>query len=132
MAVKNRVSVMKCSPSVYVNCPAYQQKKNCFEIDWTPCCSKNRQLCPSCPVYVAIMEVEKTKKHVVVYTPLHRIEGDIHIPAGLRLIDALNATSKPFFAMTDVRIYPPSGGEPLCEAPFLAISRDNIVAIISD
>ena len=78
------------------------------------------------------MEVEKAKKHVIVYTPLHRIEGDIHIPAGLRLIDALNAAGKPFFAMTDVKIYPPNGEEPLLETPFLAISKENIIAIISD
>ncbi len=132
MAVKNCVSVMKCSPSRYVNCPAYQQKKNCFEVEWTPCCSKNRQLCVSCPTYIAIMEVEKTKKNAIVYTSLHRLEGELHIPTGLRLIDALNATDKPFLAMTNVKIFSHDGSEPIKTVPFLIVSKSDIKTVISD
>jgi hypothetical protein len=66
---------------------------------------------------------------VVVVTDAFRIEGDLHVLVGSRLTDALNAKSKDYFAMTDVRVFRLTGDEVLWSPSYLAINREAIACL---
>jgi hypothetical protein len=68
----------------------------------------------------------RDKVRVIVVTDAFRIEGDLHVLAGSRLTDALNAKSKDFFAMTDVRVHTVNGTEVMWSPPYLAVNREAI------
>ncbi|MCL6520233.1 MAG: hypothetical protein K6T99_10405 [Armatimonadetes bacterium] len=96
--------VTGCSRSDYISCPAFQQRKNCYELDRVICCTKHRDNCASCPVYIAINKVPVERTRVRVCTDRFDIEGDLHMPVGARLSDYINRTDKPFLVLTDAEI----------------------------
>ena len=73
-----------------------------------------------------------TKKEcvpVMVITKDHRIEGDMHVLEGSRLLDSLNSRSKDFYAMTSARIYRLEDDVRVGSPAFVAVARDRITAI---
>ncbi len=96
--------VTGCSRSDYISCPAFQQRKNCYELDRVICCTKHRDNCSSCPVYIAINKVPVERTRVRVCTDRFDIIGDLHMPIGVRLSDYINRTDKPFLVLTDAQI----------------------------
>ncbi|MDQ7840982.1 MAG: hypothetical protein RDU83_08145 [bacterium] len=50
------------------------------------------------------MKVELDREQVVIFTPSHRIEGELHLPSSARLSDRLNQ-AKDFLAITSARVY---------------------------
>ncbi len=72
------------------------------------------------------MYATKDRIRIVVMMERFRVEGDIHVPSGSRLTDALNSKSKDFFAITDARLYDIKSGALLYEPSYLALNRDAI------
>ena len=102
--------VTGCSRSDYVSCAAFQQRKNCYELDRVVCCTKHRDNCATCPVYVAINRVQVEKTRIRVCTDRFDIVGDLHMPVGARISDHINRADKDFIVLTDAEIVPV--GEP--------------------
>ncbi|MDP2232420.1 MAG: hypothetical protein Q8K89_02200 [Actinomycetota bacterium] len=71
----------------------------------------------------------KDKVRVVIATTTYRVEGDMHLLAGSRLTDALNSKAKDFFAVTDAKVFNPTGDLVLFEPEYLAVNRDSISLI---
>lgn len=98
--------VTGCSRSDYMACPAFQQRKNCYELERVVCCNKHRDNCATCPVYVAINKVPTQKVRVKVCTDRFDIVGTLHIPVGARLSDFVNRADKSFIVVTDAEVKP--------------------------
>jgi hypothetical protein len=69
--------------------------------------------------------VTKRALTVILYTPDHTIQGEIHLLPDDRLIDDLNHPEK-FLAVTHAAVYS-HAGELLYQTAFLSINRDHIV-----
>lgn len=69
--------------------------------------------------------ISKETTPVIIQTPTHRIEGNIHIRPGQRLKDEINQ-SEPFFAVTDAVVYPNGGGEAY-QSAFMVVYREYII-----
>jgi hypothetical protein len=77
------------------------------------------------------MKIPKTPTSVVIFTQCHRIEGKIHTPAGARLTDFMNAsTAQTFLPVTEARVYPLSGDQPLYTSDFLSVNRNHVTLIL--
>jgi len=74
--------------------------------------------------------ISKTPNPVLIQTTTHRIHGNIHVSQDRRLTDELNLPEK-FLAITNVIVFLPDG-QILCQANFLALSRDEIIWVIPD
>jgi hypothetical protein len=123
-------TVNKCGPSMYRTCEAFRQGVSCFDLPSTACCDVNRKRCISCPTFIQIVELPKQRQAVTIYTDSLRVEGFLHCPVGMRVIDALNVEDREFIAITDARVESLSSDttEPF-EAPFLALSRSQIITL---
>lgn len=71
------------------------------------------------------MKVEMGREAVVVYTTLHRIEGDLHVPFTARLSDRLNQ-ARDFLPVTSARVFT-LDGQPAFEAPVVIINKMHVV-----
>ncbi|MEW6607238.1 MAG: hypothetical protein AB1414_07245 [bacterium] len=50
--MKRCYEIRGCPASHYLNCQAYQQGSNCWEILNVPCCKRNdKDRCLQCPIY---------------------------------------------------------------------------------
>jgi hypothetical protein len=65
---------------------------------------------------------------VILQTPTHRIEGNIHIRPGERLKDEINQ-AEPFFAMTEAVIFDTVDREVL-RTDFLIVYREQIIWLL--
>jgi len=50
------------------------------------------------------MKVEMDRESVIIFTPHHRIEGELHLPSTTRLSDRMNQ-AKDFLPITSARVY---------------------------
>ena len=72
------------------------------------------------------MWVEKAQLPVIVFTNIHRIEGNMYTYKDARIIDELNAGAKDFIAITDVKIYPVGSDSVLYKTDFMALNKNHI------
>lgn len=77
------------------------------------------------------LKIRKSPISVVIYTQWHRIEGNVHSLPGARFSDFMNAnTAQTFMPVTEARVYPLSGNEPLYSPDFLVINRNHITLML--
>jgi len=119
--------VTACPRSDYVACQAFQQRKNCYELDRVVCCSKHRDNCSACPVYVTINRVPVEPLKVRVCTDRFDITGVLHLPAGARLSDYVNKGDRPFLVVTDAQISPVNAPGQVARNRFAVINKSHIV-----
>ncbi len=74
--------------------------------------------------------VSKVAVDAVIQTTMHLIRGKIHIRQGERVKDELDRDEL-FLAVTEARILG-SDGQPLFQAPFLAVRRAHVIWIIPE
>jgi hypothetical protein len=72
--------------------------------------------------------ISKYSVHSTIQTTSHRIEGNIYVKQGERVLDELTSCGQ-FIAVTDASIYHPQG-EILYNADFLTLNADHIIWII--
>ena len=74
------------------------------------------------------MKVELKRQPVLLYTPLHRIEGELPVPATSRISDRLNQ-ERDFLPLTNARVYT-LDGRLLFESPVLFLNRQQVVMML--
>jgi hypothetical protein len=74
--------------------------------------------------------VSKVAIQATVQTTTHLMRGRIHVRRDQRIKDELDMDEK-FLALTDVSVLGPDG-QPLFQAPFLAVRRSHIVWVMPD
>ncbi len=79
------------------------------------------------------MRTQKDKLHVILYTTLHKIKGEMHLYENSRLTDILNAdtSTKDFLPLTGARIYDMKESL-LQEVDFLTINKKMILMVLED
>jgi len=119
--------VTGCSRSDYMACPAFQQRKNCYELERVVCCNKHRDNCATCPVYVTINRVPVQKVLVQVCTDRFDIVGTLHMPVGARLSDFVNRADKAFLVLTDAEISPFDGKGTVTRDSVAIVNKAHII-----
>jgi hypothetical protein len=76
------------------------------------------------------MWIEKDQVPVIIFTPLHRIEAVMYTYRDARVLDELNTQTKPFIALTNVKVYSVSQDKLLYESEFMALNKNNIVNLL--
>jgi hypothetical protein len=74
------------------------------------------------------MKVPLDREQVVLFTPLHRIEGDLHLPPASRLSDRLNA-ARDFLPITSARIFA-HDGRLLYESDVVLVGKAHLVMLL--
>jgi hypothetical protein len=74
------------------------------------------------------MKVEMDREHVVIFTPTHRIEGELHLSATQRLSDRMNQ-AKDFVPITAARVYS-LDGRLLYETGVVMVHRAYVVMMM--
>jgi hypothetical protein len=120
-----------CPRSNFLSCTAYQQRKNCYEVDRVVCCTKHRDNCSSCSVYISINKVPTQRIRVRIITDGFEIIGRLHIPAGNRLSDYLNRAGKAFLTITDAEVRSLGGNTQIQEKQVVFINK-NTISMIQD
>jgi hypothetical protein len=77
----------------------------------------------------ARMYASKDRLRCVVVLQGWRVEGDVHVIAGSRLTDAMNAKSNEFIAVTDAVVFDINSGAELYRPPYIALNRGLVSAI---
>ena len=72
--------------------------------------------------------ISKYSVYSTIQTTNHRIEGNIYVKQGERVLDELKSCGQ-FIAVTDAKIFHPQG-EILFNADFLSVNADQIIWII--
>ena len=72
--------------------------------------------------------ISKEAVSVVIQTPTHLVQGNIHIRPGERLKDEINQ-AEDFFAVTEATIFDNEGQE-MYQTDFLVIYRDAIIWLL--
>lgn len=75
------------------------------------------------------LKVVKEKIPVVILTNNYRVEGEMHLVPGGRLIDEINKKDRNFLPVTNVTIYDVKGDSPLDTLDFLAINKELVVFV---
>lgn len=75
------------------------------------------------------MQTPKEKVRCVLAVGSWRVEGDVHVVAGSRLTDTLNAKAQGFFAVTDAVITDLVTNEPIAKPGYIAINRSRVSAV---
>ena len=74
------------------------------------------------------MKIELERQPVVVWTVLHRIEGELPLPPTARISDRLNQ-GRDFVPITNARIYSLEG-QFLFETPVVLLNRGQVVMML--
>lgn len=74
------------------------------------------------------VKVVKEKIQVIVITTAMRLEGEMHVVPGGRLLDEVNK-ERGFLPVTNVTIYDVSGENVIDTLDFIAVNRNQIVLI---
>ena len=74
------------------------------------------------------MKIELERQPVVVWTTLHRIEGELPLPPTARISDRLNQ-GRDFVPITNARVYTLEG-QFLYEAPVVLLNRQHVVMML--
>lgn len=75
------------------------------------------------------MATEPKNLPVVLYTALHRIEGEIVLLKGEHFSDKLNLTERKFEAVLNARVYSLAGNQLVHEAPCVAVNKDHVLLV---
>ncbi|MBI2264840.1 MAG: hypothetical protein HYU64_06655 [Armatimonadetes bacterium] len=68
------------------------------------------------------IKIQKEKIPVILITATHRMEGEMHVVAGGRLLDEINK-DRDFIPITNVTIYALNETTPLDTLEFLAVNK---------
>lgn len=74
------------------------------------------------------IKIQKEKIPVVVMTTQYRMEAEIHVVSGGRLLDELNK-ERDFVPLTGVTVYDLHGGNPLDTIDFLAVNKRSVIFV---
>ncbi|MBQ7502760.1 hypothetical protein IJT93_08650 [bacterium] len=74
------------------------------------------------------VKTEKEKVAVIVLTTSYRLEGEMHVAPGGRLLDEINR-ERMFVPLTNATLYDPSSGQPIDTLDFIAINKDLVLMI---
>ncbi len=74
------------------------------------------------------MRAPLDREQVVLFTALHRIEGDLHLPAASRISDRLN-TARDFLPITSARVYA-HDGRLLYETDVVMVNKAHLVMLL--
>lgn len=74
------------------------------------------------------MKVELDREQVMIFTPSHRIEGELHLPSSARISDRLNQ-AKEFLAITSARVYS-FDDRLLYQTNFIMVHKSHIVMLM--
>lgn len=74
------------------------------------------------------MKIELERQPIVVWTTLHRIEGELPLPPTARISDRLNQ-SRDFLPITNARVYS-LDGQLLYEVPVAVLNRQQVVMML--
>ena len=74
--------------------------------------------------------ISKVPIQATIQTTTHLMRGRLHVRRDQRIKDELDA-SENFIALTDVSVLSPDG-QPLFQAPFMAVRRSHIVWVIPE
>ncbi|MCQ2735881.1 MAG: hypothetical protein MJ234_01505 [bacterium] len=75
------------------------------------------------------LRVPKEKVPVILLTSSYRVEGELHVVPGGRLIDEINKKDRDFIPVTNATIYEIAGDAPLDSLDFIAINKTQVVMI---
>jgi hypothetical protein len=73
--------------------------------------------------------LKKERLEVIVRTNNEKIEGEIQILPGTRLLDALNREDESYIALGEAKVYSITTEKLLFQSNFLALNKDQIVMI---
>jgi len=73
--------------------------------------------------------LKKERLEVIVRTNSEKIEGEIQILPGTRLLDALNRQDESYIALGEAKVYSIATEKLLFQSNFLALNKDQIVMI---
>ncbi len=74
------------------------------------------------------MKVDMDREAVLIFTPIHRIEGDLHLSATQRLSDRVNQ-AKDFLPITSARVYG-MDGRLLYESDVIMVHKAHVVMMM--
>ncbi|HEV8339598.1 MAG TPA: hypothetical protein VGR25_08075 [bacterium] len=74
------------------------------------------------------MKIELDRQPILLYTVLHRIEGDLPLPPTSRISDRLNQ-SRDFLPITNAKVYTLEG-QFLYETEVLLLNKDQVVMML--
>lgn len=74
------------------------------------------------------MKIELERQPILLYTVLHRIEGELPLPPTARISDRLNQ-AKDFVPITNARVYTHEG-QFLYETEVLLLNKDQVVMML--
>jgi MinD-like ATPase involved in chromosome partitioning or flagellar assembly len=74
------------------------------------------------------IRIQKDRISVIVMTEQYRIEGEIHVVAGGRVIDEINK-EKDFIPLTNVTVYDAATGNSIDTVEFIAIQKQAVVFV---
>lgn len=72
------------------------------------------------------IRIQKERISVVIMTRQYRMEGEIHVVAGGRLLDELNK-ERDFIPLTNVTVFDVAGGNPIDTVEFVAVNKASVV-----
>ena len=74
------------------------------------------------------MKSELDREQVILFTPHHRIEGDLHLPSTARISDRLNS-AKDFLPITTARVFS-LDGRLLYESSVVMVHKAHVVMLM--
>lgn len=74
------------------------------------------------------VKTSKDKISVIVLTTTYRLEGELHIVPGGRLLDEVNR-NRDFVPLTNVTLFDPGSGQPVDTLDFIAVNKNLVVMI---
>ncbi|MDQ7850338.1 MAG: hypothetical protein QN152_05015 [Armatimonadota bacterium] len=74
------------------------------------------------------MKIQLERQPIVVWTLLHRIDGELPLPPTARISDRLNQ-ARDFLPITNARVYT-LDGQLLYEAPVALLNRQQVVMML--
>lgn len=70
----------------------------------------------------------KEKISVIVLTTTYRLEGEMHILPGGRLLDEINR-ERDFIPLTNATLFDPVGGQPVDTLDFIAVNKALVLMV---
>ncbi len=74
------------------------------------------------------IQTTKEKVPVIVLTTSYRLEGDMHVVPGGRILDEINR-ERGFIPLTNVTLFDPVSGQPVDTLEFIAINKALVLMI---
>lgn len=71
----------------------------------------------------------KEKVPVILLTASYRVEGEMHVVPGGRMIDEINKKDRDFIPVTNATIYEIAGDAPLDSLEFIAVNKNQVIMV---